>query len=412
MKQGIFPVITGLAAAICWCGIAQAQPAQEPHSPVTIRGEVLQPQSPVTILRGVQTPRPGASSAKTLTANDYLNLTFFLGQEDQALGLTLTEANDELREQLKLPREQGVVVSSLAGGGPADLAGLKLHDILLFLDEKPIRKPDELSKLLKAAGEKEVPLELMRAGKMQTIQVKPVYRVTLAPTAPENPRNYIGLSGGTLDETLRSHLKIPADLGFPVTSVIEDGPAAKAGIKTGDIILAFNTQPVESVQQLSELVQAYDAGSGPAEIEVQRGGETRTFAITPEPWKQRPETDWVEAECKESWAKPSSWASCQARVNCGKAASGKLPVGKTSGTGWIQWTQAATSEAPTATSAWPCQPALPTPPSNNSSTAFKARSKTSKPSSKNSARNWNKPANNKGVSSIFLEAAIKPGASQ
>ena len=93
---------------------------------------------------------------------------------DSALGASLEPVDEGLRAQLGLDGKTGLVVSALAEGGPAAASGLKQNDILLTLADAPLAKADDLAKQLKAAGEKDVPLKLLRAGKPLTLRVRPV----------------------------------------------------------------------------------------------------------------------------------------------------------------------------------------------------------------------------------------------
>src|SRR5205807_1114219 len=110
----------------------------------------------------------------------------------ETLGATLKPIDDTLRAQLDIPSGQGLLVTCLRGDGPGAQAGLKQNDIVLSLAGKPLAAADDLPKQLKAAGEAPVPLKILRAGKPITIQVRPVYRVTLGPVTEQKAEYYIG----------------------------------------------------------------------------------------------------------------------------------------------------------------------------------------------------------------------------
>ena len=67
----------------------------------------------------------------------------------------------------------------------------------------------------------------------------------------------------------------PADVG----GVVEDGPAAKGGMKAGDKVLSVNGRAVRSWTEMQTEVQI--AGTSPATFVVSRGGEEKTLTITP-----------------------------------------------------------------------------------------------------------------------------------
>lgn len=72
------------------------------------------------------------------------------------------------------------------------------------------------------------------------------------------------------------HLKKPE--GALVADVTPGGPADKAGIQRGDVIVAFNGTPIEDMQELPRSVAAYAPGTY-TKITVIRNGETKTFNV-------------------------------------------------------------------------------------------------------------------------------------
>jgi serine protease Do len=208
--------------------------------------------------------------------------------EDNGLGVVLTALDPALRAQLNVPEGQGIVVSSLASGGPADQVGLKPNDILLTLGDRPLGEPGDLVKRLKESGEKAVSLALVRNGKRVEIPVKPQYRVTFVPAEPAKPKYYIGVQTAPVDATLRAHLELPAESGLVVNQVVDDSPAAKAGVQSGDIILQFGGTSLPDSEALSARIQA--AEGKPSELKILRGGKEQTIQVTPAPRPEQPET--------------------------------------------------------------------------------------------------------------------------
>lgn len=204
------------------------------------------------------------------------------GAEHDILGLTMAPADRALRAQLDLPEGQGVVVASVASGGPAEQVGLRTNDILLTLDGKPIGQPEQLGEHLKAAGEKAVELTLIRGGKPMTIRVRPQARVTFAPAEPEAPEFFIGVSVDPVDATLRSHLAdLPEGRGLVVTEVVDASPASAAGVRPGDILLSFGDTPLDTLETLSTEVQG--RGGKATTLTLVRAGKATTLEVTPRP---------------------------------------------------------------------------------------------------------------------------------
>jgi C-terminal processing protease CtpA/Prc len=199
-------------------------------------------------------------------------------QADELLGAALQPVGDVLRSQLEVPAGQGLLVASLRADGPSARAGLKSNDILLTLADKPLAAAEDLGKHLKAAGEAAVPLKVLRAGKPLTIQVRPVYRVTLGPAAQQKTEYYIGVSIEGADDALRTQLALPAGQGVVITDVQGGSPAEKAGVRKNDVVLELGGKPVDSPENLAKEVQANQ--EKPTTLKILRGGKPVVIPVT------------------------------------------------------------------------------------------------------------------------------------
>jgi membrane-associated protease RseP (regulator of RpoE activity) len=92
------------------------------------------------------------------------------------IGVTVAPVEPALRAHLKLPSDQGLIATEVIADGPAAKAGLKVYDILVLMDAKPLRDQAGLVDLVQKTGERSVPVEIMREGSHQTIQVTPERR--------------------------------------------------------------------------------------------------------------------------------------------------------------------------------------------------------------------------------------------
>jgi hypothetical protein len=213
-----------------------------------------------------------------LTARTEWLLARVRDHADQTFGATLKPVGDALRTQLSLPAGNGLLVASLIADGPSAQAGLKQNDILLQIADKPLAAADDLTRQLKAAGDAPVSLQLLRAGKPHTIQVRPVYHVTLGPVAERKTEYFIGVSIEGPDDALRTQLALPAGRGVLVTDVVAGSPSDKAGVKKYDIVLELADKPVDKPETLARLVQV--ARDKPTTLKLLRGGKPVTIPIT------------------------------------------------------------------------------------------------------------------------------------
>jgi membrane-associated protease RseP (regulator of RpoE activity) len=93
------------------------------------------------------------------------------------------------------------------------------------------------------------------------------------------PRTYLGVTLVELTPELRDHYGAPKDAGVLVSSVEENGPAAKAGLKVGDIVLSLDGSNVNSASALRrELREKKDGDS--LRIDYLRGRGRQTAVAT------------------------------------------------------------------------------------------------------------------------------------
>jgi serine protease Do len=90
-------------------------------------------------------------------------------------------------------------------------------------------------------------------------------------------RGWLGVQIQGVDEDLATSLDLERPRGALVSDVQDDSPAAKAGIKRGDVILSFAGKPVDRVGQLSRAVAAVDPGKA-AEIVLWRNGKEQRLS--------------------------------------------------------------------------------------------------------------------------------------
>jgi len=91
---------------------------------------------------------------------------------------------------------------------------------------------------------------------------------------------YLGVNIAELNADRARELKLKEPYGVEVTRVAEGSPAEKAGLKTGDVVLEYNGQRVEGMEQFGRLVRETPAGRD-VKLLVSRGGVTQTIAATP-----------------------------------------------------------------------------------------------------------------------------------
>ncbi|HSD37049.1 MAG TPA: DegQ family serine endoprotease [Rhodocyclaceae bacterium] len=200
------------------------------------------------------------------------------------LGLTFQPVDAELAKSLGLDKAQGSAVTNVTKGSGAEKAGLKVGDVILQVDETKIDDPSDLPRLIgeRAPGET-VTLKVWRNKSTQTM------KATLGTAPSTTSAKSSKRSSGGSEEKLPPKLGLSARPLQPQEArrldvegglVLEDvnGAAAKAGLRTGDVILMANGEPVTTVDELRKQVSS--AKDGKVLLLIQRG-ESRAFIALP-----------------------------------------------------------------------------------------------------------------------------------
>lgn len=102
--------------------------------------------------------------------------------------------------------------------------------------------------------------------------------------AVEHP--YLGVQMVTLTPEVKQQLdiesggqiKVAADQGVLIIRVVPDSPAARAGLRAGDVIQTINNQPVTTTEQVQQIVESSSVGSQ-LQVQVQRNGQSAQVAV-------------------------------------------------------------------------------------------------------------------------------------
>ncbi|CAN5668502.1 DegQ family serine endoprotease [soil metagenome] len=172
------------------------------------------------------------------------------------LGVVIQDLNQTLAESFGLPKPDGALVSNVAADTPAAKAGLKAGDVITQVNGEPIIRSGSLSSRigLSSPGDK-VKLTVWREGSARDMDVTLATVQDSEKTAASKDANVqpgsLGLSLRSLTKDERAQVHVEQGL------VVEDvaGPAARAGIQEGDVLLAVNGKPLDSVEQLRGVLQ-------------------------------------------------------------------------------------------------------------------------------------------------------------
>jgi len=198
------------------------------------------------------------------------------------LGASLQPVTPDIADSLGLATPSGALVANVHAKGPAAQAGLRAGDVVVSVDDKPVKDPQAfqyrfVTKGIGGAAE----LGVLRKGQ----KVKATIAL-LAPVEdpPRDTRDLLGhhpLTGckvANLSPAVAQEVGVDDDTrqGVVILEVKEKTPAARLGVKRGDIVVALNNEKVKSV---AELVSALELAEGGWRLSVERGGKVFNLAI-------------------------------------------------------------------------------------------------------------------------------------
>jgi membrane-associated protease RseP (regulator of RpoE activity) len=197
------------------------------------------------------------------------------------LGVTLKDVTAEKARDLKLPGEYGALVVSVDEDSAAAKAGLQKGDVIVELAGERVRSEAQLRRLIREtpAG-RTVSLQVVRDGQARTLSAKlqprtgqfyfqtpeihiPEININPNLMAPFNNRSFafmfdkpsLGISGDELTSQLASYFGVKQGKGVLVSEVVMGSPAAKAGLKAGDVIVAVDGKDVATVAELRKALE-------------------------------------------------------------------------------------------------------------------------------------------------------------
>ena len=211
---------------------------------------------------------------------------------------------------------RGVVVTEVAKDSPAEKAGLRKDDVILRFDGESVTSVRKLTRLISEhAPDQSVRITVSRGGAEQELTVTlakqkadNVFR-SVGPTIWKSGDNdgfrvlpngnwppsigggngpfvwalgsnrRIGVSTQSMSQQLADYFGAK-DGGVLISSVSENSPASKAGLKAGDIITAIDGEKVTSPGDLTHGLSKKETGD--VTLTIIRDRSTRTVTVTPE----------------------------------------------------------------------------------------------------------------------------------
>ena len=254
------------------------------------------------------------------------------------LGVYLEEVTPERTKELGLTEERGAIVMKVVADSPAAKSGLKENDVIVAFNGRRVDSVRELQRLLnETPAERSVQIEVLRGGARQTLAATlskrsfhgfggalgqgfddkvfkqregwddslkrsedmlnwykeraDVFPRDFGDFTFVNPGEFallggkrLGISAESLTDQLAEFFGVKDNKGALVASVQENSPAAKAGLKAGDVIIAVDNERVENVRGLIKALS--EKKEGTIALKVVRNRSEQIVTVTLE----KPET--------------------------------------------------------------------------------------------------------------------------
>jgi serine protease Do len=234
------------------------------------------------VVAGLFTANSGTASGSALSLPANLPPDLLLYSSQGYLGVGLKEIDSDRQNALRLKDTHGAEVVTVDHDAPAGKSGLKVHDVILQLDGQPFDNVDQLRRRLHdLPSGRTVSLLISRDGNTLTVSVQLCDRVVLQQTAwqqhysvpePSGPKNqgaesflgrpgpsapaflgtvipnglYVGADVNPVRTQLADYFGVKSGTGLLVESVDDQSPAARAGLKAGDVVVKVETTQMTS----------------------------------------------------------------------------------------------------------------------------------------------------------------------
>src|ERR1700756_2648718 len=180
------------------------------------------------------------------------------------IGTSVQTLTPEIADAMKLKGQPtGALVGEVEPNAPAAKAGIKTGDVITAVNGKKVNDPRELRLMIgsMAPGTK-AQIDVNREGQTKNFDVQ---LAEMPPSAaeegtetlseeaaqPEKTTVFGGVAVANITDDIRTTLNLPKDVqGAVIADIDAESPAAKAGLREGDVIQELNKQPVKSAKDL------------------------------------------------------------------------------------------------------------------------------------------------------------------
>lgn len=181
------------------------------------------------------------------------------------LGVSIQSVTKDIAEYYGLDEKKGALVMEVFPGDPADKAGIKAKDIIISIDGKDIDDTRSLTNIVaQIPVDKKVKIKVLRDGKTKTFKVTIAKRddksIAQGGSDTVDEGEDLGLTVMEITPEIERRYNIDRKSGLLISDVKPGSPAAKAGLKPGELIDEINRKPIRSVEDFAKALEKVEKG--------------------------------------------------------------------------------------------------------------------------------------------------------
>ncbi|KFA93646.1 trypsin-like peptidase domain-containing protein [Archangium violaceum] len=188
------------------------------------------------------------------------------------LGIGIQDLTQDLAKALRLPVNEGAIVSQVNEGSPAGKAGMKSDDVIVAIDGQKVGSGGQLTRTvaLKKPGTTST-VDVFRDGKRQALKVQLGTRPDREGVSSRQRRGgeeteqsskaRVGVSLSNVDPRIVERTGLRSEQGALVTDVLPGSPAERADLQPGMVVVEVDRKPVRNAEEFAKIIRKAPAGS-------------------------------------------------------------------------------------------------------------------------------------------------------
>jgi serine protease Do len=201
------------------------------------------------------------------------------------IGVSVRTIDPEFAAAMNLDRDSGVMIADLAPGGMAEVAGLKIRDLVLSVNGKAMENGRQFGVTIFQNVNKTVSLEILR-GKEKLLKLVPITerekdpeRILGMVQGQTNAVRALGILAVDLSDAAKAMLPaLRNSSGVVVAGITADLSLEELGFQPGDVVHEVANRPVESLARLKEVCATLTHGQKVV-VQLERGGQFQFLMV-------------------------------------------------------------------------------------------------------------------------------------